>query len=125
MNTRILLADDHEIFRDGLRSLLEQQPGLRVVAEVEDGLQAVAAALKMKPDVAVMDLSMPGMNGIEATRRITETLPEVKVLCLSMHTDSAFVLAVLEAGASGYLVKDCALEELGGKGAKAFDLRVN
>lgn len=112
VSTRILLADDHEIFRDGLRSLLEQQPGLTVVAEVEDGLQAVAAVREHTPDVAVMDLSMPGMNGIEATRRIVETVPSVNVLCLSVHTDSEFVLAVLDAGASGYVVKDCAREEL-------------
>ena len=112
MNTQILLADDHEIFRTGLRGLLEQHPGLAVVAEASEGLQAVETALEMRPDVAVMDLSMPGVNGLEATRRITERAPGVKVLCLSMHADADFVLGALDAGASGYLVKECALEEL-------------
>ena len=112
MSIGILLADDHQLFLDGLHALLAQQPGMEVVAEARDGQEAVRAALKHRPDVVVMDISMPGMNGIEATRQITKRLPEVKVLSLSMHADKRFVLAVLEAGASGYLLKESALEEL-------------
>ncbi len=112
MSIGILLADDHQLFLDGLHALLAQQPGMEVVAEARDGQEAVRAALEHRPDVVVMDVSMPGMNGIEATRQITKRLPTVKVLSLSMHADKRFVLAVLEAGASGYLLKESALEEL-------------
>ena len=113
MKTRILLADDHELFTEGLRSLLNAQPDMEVIGEARDGRAAVEQAAAMTPDVVVMDLSMPGLNGIEATRRITADCPGVKVLCLSMHDESRFVEGALDAGASGYLLKDCALEELG------------
>ena len=112
MHTRILLADDHRIIREGLASLLEQQADMEVIQHASDGLQAVSLSRELNPDVVVMDLTMPGMNGIEATRRITNEVPQVKVLCLSVHGDSGFVSAVLDAGASGYLLKDCAFEEL-------------
>lgn len=112
MTIHIVLADDHELFRTGLRALLERQPDMVVVAEVEDGLKAVEAAGVTNPDVVVMDITMPGMNGIEATQRIAAALPSVKVLALSMHTRRQHVLAVLEAGAAGYMLKDGALEEL-------------
>ena len=112
MSIRILLADDHEIVLNGLRALLEQQPSMEVIEEVKDGREAVQITFEQMPDLVVMDVAMPGMNGIEATRRITKKHPEVKVLCLSMHSDKRFVLAALEAGASGYLLKECALEEL-------------
>ena len=112
MTLRLLLADDHPIFRAGVRSLLDAQPDLEVIAEVEDGAGAVGAAQKHKPDVVVIDVSMPGMNGLEATRRITAEAPGIKVLCLSMHTDSRFVKAAFKSGARGYLLKECALEEL-------------
>jgi len=112
MTHRLLLADDHPIFRAGVRSLLDAQPDMEVIAEVEDGAAAVEAARKHKPDVVVIDVSMPGMNGLEATRRITAEAPEVKVLCLSMHTDSRFVKAAFGSGARGYLLKECALEDL-------------
>jgi DNA-binding NarL/FixJ family response regulator len=112
MTLRLLLADDHPIFRAGVRSLLDAQPDMEVIAEVEDGAAAVEAARKHKPDVVVIDVSMPGMNGLEATRRITAEAPEVKVLCLSMHTDSRFVKAAFGSGARGYLLKECALEDL-------------
>ncbi|HME69300.1 MAG TPA: response regulator transcription factor [Myxococcota bacterium] len=112
MAIRILLADDHPIFRAGLRSLLEAQPGVEILAELEDGLGAVEAAQTHKPGIVVIDVSMPGMNGLEATRRITAEAPGVKVLCLSMHSDRRFVDAALRSGAHGYLLKECALEEL-------------
>ncbi len=112
MSIQILLADDHAIFSGGLRAILEKEPDLEVVAEAKDGREAVRVAREKKPQLVVMDVSMPGMNGIEATRQIAAELPAVKVLCLSMHTEEQFVAAVLEGGASGYLVKDCALEEL-------------
>ena len=112
MSTRILLADDHQIFREGLASLLERQQDMDVIQQASDGLQAVRVSRDLKPDVVVMDLTMPGMNGIEATRLIANEVPEVKVLCLSVHGDTQFISAVLDAGASGYLLKDCAFEEL-------------
>jgi DNA-binding NarL/FixJ family response regulator len=112
MTLRLLLADDHPIFRAGMRSLLDAQPDIEIVAEAEDGVGAVGAARKHKPDVVVIDVSMPGMNGLEATRRITAEAPGIKVLCLSMHTDSRFVKAAFKSGARGYLLKECALEDL-------------
>jgi DNA-binding NarL/FixJ family response regulator len=112
MAIRILLADDHPIFREGVRSLLDSQPGVEVVAEVEDGAGAVEAARTQKPDVVVIDVSMPGMNGLDATLRIIAEEPDTKVLCLSMHSDRRFVDAALRSGARGYLLKECALEEL-------------
>jgi DNA-binding NarL/FixJ family response regulator len=112
MALRLLLADDHPIFCAGVRSLLEAQPDTEIVAQVEDGLGAVEAARKQKPDVVVIDVSMPGMNGLEATRRITGDAPGVKVLLLSMHSDKRFVHAALRSGARGYLLKECAQEDL-------------
>lgn len=112
MSIRIVLADDHVIVRDGLRSLLEQQADMAVVAEAADGLEAVQVTGDTQPDVVVMDASMPRLNGIEATRRIRAQYPNVRVICLSIHSESQFVSAMLEAGASGYLLKDCAIEEL-------------
>lgn len=112
MTIRILLADDHELFLAGLHSSLEQRPGMTVVQEVKDGLEAVQATGAKRPDVVVMDVSMPGMNGIEATRRIVAAFPTVKVLALSLHNDRHFVASMLEAGASGYAVKEIDTEEL-------------
>ena len=111
-NISIIIADDHLLVREGLRCMLEKQPGLRFLAEAENGRNAVQLALKFKPDVVVMDVSMPDMNGIEATRQIKQQAPEVKVIGLSMHADKHFVTAMLNAGASGYLLKTCAVEEL-------------
>jgi len=108
----VLLADDHELFRSGLRALLQDQPEIEVVVEVANGRDAVEAAAEYRPDIVIMDLSMPGMNGMEATRRIGKLLSAAKVLCLSMHADRRFVASALDAGASGYLVKECALDEL-------------
>lgn len=112
MSTRIVLADDHQILLAGIRSLLERDLGLQVVAEARDGLEALRAVAEQRPDIVIMDVSMPGMNGIEATRQIRAGWPQVKILCLSMHAEKQFISAALAAGASGYLLKDCALEEL-------------
>ena len=112
MSTRILLADDHKIMRDGLRSLLEQQPDMQVVGEAEDGREAVRLAQELSPDVVVMDIAMPGLNGIDAARQITLETPGVKVIALSVHSDRGFVASMLGAGASAYLEKNCAFAEL-------------
>ncbi|MDJ0865761.1 MAG: response regulator transcription factor [Myxococcota bacterium] len=110
--TRILLVDDHGIFLQGLRALLSQRPDVEVVGEVTEGRAALEVAAECRPDVVIMDLSMPGMNGMDATRQLVKRFPDTKVLCLSMHAESLFVEAALEAGAAGYLLKDCVLDEL-------------
>jgi DNA-binding NarL/FixJ family response regulator len=112
MSIRILLADDHKIIREGLRSLLEKDPELEVIAEAGDGTTTVKLARKLKPEVVIMDITMPDLNGIEATRQIMAELLNVKVIALSMHSDRRFVVGMLKAGASGYLLKDCAFDEL-------------
>lgn len=109
---RILLADDHNVMRRGLRLLLESQAGFQVVGEAADGRQAVEQALALKPDVAVLDIAMPHLSGTEAAQRITESLPSTAVVMLSMHSDEAYVLRALKAGARGYLVKDSAEGDL-------------
>ncbi len=108
----ILLADDHQITRDGLRHLIEQQPKLKVIAETDNGQTAVKLAKEKAPMVVVMDVSMPGMNGMEATRQIIMDSPNIKVLALSMHSHRTYVVGMLKAGASGYLLKNCAFDEL-------------
>jgi DNA-binding NarL/FixJ family response regulator len=112
MKIRILLADDHRLFRDGLRTLLGQQEDMEVVGEAVDGPGAVAAVSQHKPDIVLMDISMPDLNGIEATRKIMADHPAVRVIMLSMHSDQRFVTESLRAGASGYVLKDCAIDEL-------------
>jgi DNA-binding NarL/FixJ family response regulator len=109
---RILLADDHTVLRDGLRLILERQPGFVVAADAGDGREAVALALEHSPDIVLMDIAMPGMNGIEATRRIVEKLPRAGVVILSMHADESYVLRSLKAGARGYLLKDSVKADL-------------
>ena len=109
---RIILADDHQIVRQGLRILLEAETDMKIVAEADNGRKVLKLAQELLPDVIIMDLSMPELNGIEATRQILSGAPEVKVIALSMHSDSLFVLNMIKSGASGYLLKDCALEEL-------------
>jgi two-component system, NarL family, response regulator NreC len=103
---RILLADDHSLLREGLRLLLEKQPEFAVVGEAGDGREAVRLAEELQPDVVVMDIAMPELNGIEATRRIVNGLPGTSVLILSMHHDESYVARALKAGARGYLLKD-------------------
>ena len=109
---RILLADDHNILRDGMRLLLERQPGFAVVGEAADGREVVQLAQEQSPDVVVMDIAMPNMNGIEATRRIVERKPEIGVVILSMHYDESYVIRSLKAGARAYLLKDAVKMEL-------------
>jgi two-component system response regulator NreC len=112
MSLRIVLADDHQILRDGLRGLINGQPGMEVIGEAADGRTTVELARTLAPDVVIMDIGMPDLNGIEATRQIVAQVPTAKVIALSMHSDSRFVTGMLKAGASGYLAKDCAFEEL-------------
>ena len=105
---RILLADDHTVVRQGLRKVLEERPDWKVVAEAGDGREAVRQAEQLKPDIAILDVAMPLLNGVEAARQIVKHVPGVRVLVLSMHSDEAYVTQILQAGASGYLLKDSA-----------------
>jgi DNA-binding NarL/FixJ family response regulator len=112
MTVRILLVDDHQIVREGLAALIDREPTMEVVGAAVDGREAVTEARDLKPDLVLMDVAMPGLTGVEATRQIVSERPETRVLCLSMHVERRFVSAVLEAGAAGYLLKDCAQAEL-------------
>ncbi len=112
MPIKIILADDHKIVRQGLRTLLEKESDMQVVAEADDGRMAVRLARELSPQVVIMDVGMPDLNGIEATRQVLAESPGVKVIALSMHSDRRFVMNMLKAGASGYLLKDSAFEEL-------------
>ena len=104
--TRILLVDDHAVVRQGFRMILGAQADMEIVGEAGNGREAVTMSEQLKPDVVVMDVAMPELNGIEATRRVTEANPHTRVLALSMHTDSVYVREILRAGARGYLLKD-------------------
>ncbi len=108
----ILIADDHALVREGTRRLLEAEPDLRVIAEAGDGAAAVAEAERLKPDVVIMDVAMPVMNGIEATRQIKARLPQLAVLALTAHDDTQYVLKLIDAGAAGFLLKDVRGREL-------------
>ena len=112
MPIRILLADDHQIMRQGLSALLQGQPDMEVVAEAGEGRTALNLARELAPDVIVMDVAMPNLNGIETARMVGNELPNIKVIALSMHSDRRFVKEMLKAGAQGYLLKDCDPEEL-------------
>jgi DNA-binding NarL/FixJ family response regulator len=111
-NIKVLLAEDHTIVRKGLRSLLEKEIGIEVVGEAEDGREAVRKAEKLQPDVVMMDIAMPGLNGLEATRQIKKRFPEMKIIILTVHANEEYVLQTLRAGASGYLVKKAAPADL-------------
>ncbi len=112
MTVRIVIADNHTLFAEGLRGLVDAEPDLEVVGEARDGREAVTKAHELRPDVVLMDVVMPGLNGLEATRQIRQELPGTRVLALSMHIDKRYVLGMLESGASGYLVKDASFEEV-------------
>jgi DNA-binding NarL/FixJ family response regulator len=112
MPAKVLLVDDHKIIREGLRAMLDKEQGLKIVGEAEDGRTAIKLVRELSPDLVVMDIGMPDLTGIEATRQITAKHPNVKVIALSMHSDKRFVSEMLAAGASGYLLKDCAFDEL-------------
>jgi DNA-binding NarL/FixJ family response regulator len=109
---RILLADDHTILRDGIRSLIEDEPDMEVIGEAEDGHSAVKMTAQLGPDVVVMDIAMPLLNGLEATRQIKRNHPQVRVLILTMHENEEYIRQVLATGAMGYILKDAAAREL-------------
>ncbi len=109
---RVLLADDHTILRNGIRSLLEDEHDMEVVGEAEDGRAAVSLACQLQPDLVIMDIAMPLLNGLEATRQIKREVPQVKVLILTMHDNEEYIRQVLGAGAMGYILKDAAAREL-------------
>jgi two-component system response regulator NreC len=109
---KIVLADDHKIIRDGLRAILEKHPGMEVVGEADNGHEAISVSQRTQPDVIVMDVSMPELNGIDAAKRIANEQPRTKIIALSMCADRRYVLAMLSAGASGYMLKNAAAAEL-------------
>jgi DNA-binding NarL/FixJ family response regulator len=112
MKSRLILVDDHNLFREGLKSLLKDDRRITIVGEARNGREAVKLCTEEKPDLVIIDIAMPELNGIEATRQILAKTPETKVIALSMHSSRRFILDMLKAGASGYLLKDCAMEEL-------------
>lgn len=112
MSIRVILADDHTIVRHGLSKLIQQQEDMEVIAQAGDGHSTVELTRELSPDMVIMDIGMPDLNGIDATQQIIRDFPQVKVIGLSMHSGKKFVIEMLKAGASGYLLKDCALEEL-------------
>jgi len=112
MSIKIIIADSHQIVRQGLGHLLAGEPDLRVAGEARDYATTIKLIQDHSPQVVIMDICLPDLNGVEATRRILSQFPHIKVIAFSMHSDSLFVLNMLNAGASGYLLKDCALEEL-------------
>ncbi len=109
---RILLADDHAVVRQGFKMILAEQPDMEIVGEAGNGREALALAESLKPDIVVMDVAMPELNGIEATRRMGESVPHARVVALSMHKDSVYVREILRAGARGYLLKDSVAGDL-------------
>jgi two-component system response regulator NreC len=109
---RVLIADDHTILRDGIRSLLEDEPDMQVIGEAEDGISAVKMACQLEPDVVLMDIAMPLLNGLEATRQIKRSAPQVRVLVLTMHENEEYIRQVLASGAMGYILKDAAARDL-------------
>ena len=113
MKTRVLIADDHKLLREGLRHIVQDELRLEVVGLAEDGRSAVSLAAELHPDIIIMDISMPGLNGIEATRQIRRDNSGTKIVALSIHKSKDFVSKMLQAGAAAYMLKDCAVDELG------------
>jgi len=109
---KVMVVDDHELVRTGIKRILNDAPGIRVVAEAASGEEAILVASTKKPDVVLMDVSMPGIGGLEATRKLAQLLPKLKVIVVSVHADEPFPSRMLKAGASGYLTKGCAVEEI-------------
>jgi DNA-binding NarL/FixJ family response regulator len=109
---RILIADDHGVMREGMKVLIENQPDMEVVGEAEDGLMVTQLAKELSPDIIIMDISMPNLNGVEATRLILTENPDIRVIALSVHLDKHFVTQMLKAGASGYVLKSCLFDEV-------------
>lgn len=112
MTIRIVITDDHQLFREGIANLLSASPQIEIVAQAKNGQEAIEKAKRLKPDIMIMDLSLPIINGVDATRILHQELPETKVLVLSMHADKNFIKEALEAGAFGYLFKDCTYDQL-------------
>jgi len=112
MSTRIFLADDHEVMREGLCALLRKYPEIEVVGQAADGRSTIKMVRELLPDIVIMDIGMPNLNGVEATRRIVHEFPDIKVMALSTHSDRLMVAKMLEAGASGYMLKESAFSEL-------------
>jgi two-component system response regulator NreC len=112
MSVKIIIADDHKIMRDGLRNMLEKEPGMEVVADARNGREAVRLARELRPDILIMDISMDDLNGMDATRSIVGKEAGTRIIALSMHADKRFVAGMFEAGAMAYLLKECAYDEL-------------
>ncbi len=112
MKIRLILADDHKLFRDGLRSMLQSHKSIEIVGEASDGPSAVKLAIELRPEIVLMDVSMPDLNGIEATRKIIAENPTIKIIMLSMHSDRRYITEALRSGARGYLLKDSAFDEV-------------
>ena len=112
MGLRVLLAEDHTIVREGLCHLIDERTDMEVIGQAGDGKEAVELARQLSPDIVIMDASMPGVNGIVATRQIKAEMPDIKVLALSVHDDPEFVMGMIKAGVSGYLLKDCLFNDL-------------
>jgi len=112
MKTRVLIVDDHQVFRDGLKLVINRQADMEVVGEAEDGEKAIALTRELLPDIIIMDVKMPFMDGAEATSRILAEMPGMKILALSIYADDGFMASMMRAGALGYILKGCDIEEL-------------
>lgn len=112
MPIKIIISDDHQLFRDGIANLLSSSPQIEIVAQAENGSEVIEKAMQLKPDIVIMDLSLPNINGVDATRILNKELPKTKVLVLTMHAEKNYIKEALEAGAYGYLFKDCSYDQL-------------
>jgi len=112
MSIKIIIVDEHKILREGLSTLIAKQPNMEIIGEATDGREALEITNKLSPDLILMDVTMPNLNGIEATRKIKSKNPDIEIIALSLHSDRRYVLGMIDAGASGYLLKECAFKEL-------------